>query len=317
MSRSETRLHTQTIMARVTTRRDDAILNTNNSQSSAWASKPSRSGGFWGWLHSGQVAHLRLQVVGQSDLVDELDLGSQEGEGLFRVVRDLLQQVARNVVAHGLAVGDAVLDGALRGGLEGEITAQQFGHVFAYQQLAQVLQIGQAVQEEDALHELVGVLHLADRLFVFLLRQLVQAPVFQHAVMQKVLVGGGQFVLQLGIEERDDLGVAFHVVSFFEPGAPEPGLYSKGLPETTPAQRNSTCSTRFPTPDIGLSRCLEPSWARITNGELPVLPVLPQALLALADGTVFSGSSIGATGHTVGEVVFNTSLTGYQEILTD
>ena len=42
-----------------------------------------------------------------------------------------------------------------------------------------------------------------------------------------------------------------------------------------------------------------------------------QALLALADGTVFHGSSIGATGQTVGEVVFNTALTGYQEILTD
>ena len=48
-----------------------------------------------------------------------------------------------------------------------------------------------------------------------------------------------------------------------------------------------------------------------------MLPVLPQALLALADGTVFQGVSIGAAGHTVGEVVFNTSLTGYQEILTD
>jgi carbamoyl-phosphate synthase small subunit len=48
-----------------------------------------------------------------------------------------------------------------------------------------------------------------------------------------------------------------------------------------------------------------------------VLPVLPPALLALADGTVFEGTSIGAAGHTVGEVVFNTALTGYQEILTD
>ncbi|WP_046115696.1 glutamine-hydrolyzing carbamoyl-phosphate synthase small subunit [Aquincola tertiaricarbonis] len=48
-----------------------------------------------------------------------------------------------------------------------------------------------------------------------------------------------------------------------------------------------------------------------------MLPVLPPALLALADGTVFSGASIGAAGHTVGEVVFNTALTGYQEILTD
>ncbi len=43
----------------------------------------------------------------------------------------------------------------------------------------------------------------------------------------------------------------------------------------------------------------------------------PPAILALADGTVFIGNSIGATGTTVGEVVFNTSLTGYQEILTD
>ncbi len=40
-------------------------------------------------------------------------------------------------------------------------------------------------------------------------------------------------------------------------------------------------------------------------------------MLVLADGTVFRGISIGAKGHTVGEVVFNTSMTGYQEILTD
>ncbi|MDE2145995.1 MAG: glutamine-hydrolyzing carbamoyl-phosphate synthase small subunit [Burkholderiales bacterium] len=48
-----------------------------------------------------------------------------------------------------------------------------------------------------------------------------------------------------------------------------------------------------------------------------MLPDLPPALLALADGTRFLGTSVGAPGHTVGEVVFNTALTGYQEILTD
>jgi carbamoyl-phosphate synthase small subunit len=48
-----------------------------------------------------------------------------------------------------------------------------------------------------------------------------------------------------------------------------------------------------------------------------LLPALPPALLALADGTTFVGTSIGAPGRTVGEVVFNTALTGYQEILTD
>ncbi|MFC4820467.1 glutamine-hydrolyzing carbamoyl-phosphate synthase small subunit [Dokdonella ginsengisoli] len=41
------------------------------------------------------------------------------------------------------------------------------------------------------------------------------------------------------------------------------------------------------------------------------------ALLALADGTIFRGLSIGAEGRTAGEVVFNTAMTGYQEILTD
>lgn len=43
----------------------------------------------------------------------------------------------------------------------------------------------------------------------------------------------------------------------------------------------------------------------------------PKALLALEDGSLFYGRAIGATGTTVGEVVFNTAMTGYQEILTD
>ncbi len=47
------------------------------------------------------------------------------------------------------------------------------------------------------------------------------------------------------------------------------------------------------------------------------MSVRPPALLALADGTVFRGDSIGAHGTSVGEVVFNTAMTGYQEILTD
>ncbi|MGI9221492.1 MAG: carbamoyl-phosphate synthase domain-containing protein, partial [Woeseiaceae bacterium] len=41
------------------------------------------------------------------------------------------------------------------------------------------------------------------------------------------------------------------------------------------------------------------------------------AVLALQDGTIFRGSSVGADGKTIGEVVFNTAMTGYQEILTD
>jgi carbamoyl-phosphate synthase small subunit len=50
---------------------------------------------------------------------------------------------------------------------------------------------------------------------------------------------------------------------------------------------------------------------------VPLSTVRAPAVLVLADGSVFRGVSIGATGQTVGEVVFNTSMTGYQEILTD
>lgn len=63
----------------------------------------------------------------------------------------------------------------------------------------------------------------------------------------------------------------------------------------------------------------------MTNAVLTVLSYLQEryvsafspALLALADGTVFHGAGIGAQGVSVGEVVFNTAMTGYQEILTD
>ena len=55
---------------------------------------------------------------------------------------------------------------------------------------------------------------------------------------------------------------------------------------------------------------------RIYSREFNLSPREP-AILVLKDGTVFRGSSIGAPGMTAGEVVFNTAMTGYQEILTD
>jgi carbamoyl-phosphate synthase small subunit len=61
--------------------------------------------------------------------------------------------------------------------------------------------------------------------------------------------------------------------------------------------------------------------AAVTTSGVTLLPFLSgptvPAILALADGTIFQGFSIGAAGETTGEVVFNTAMTGYQEILTD
>ena len=59
------------------------------------------------------------------------------------------------------------------------------------------------------------------------------------------------------------------------------------------------------------------STARSHHGHLAAAALVVGDLLALEDGSLFHGLSIGATGKTSGEVVFNTSMTGYQEILTD
>jgi carbamoyl-phosphate synthase small subunit len=53
------------------------------------------------------------------------------------------------------------------------------------------------------------------------------------------------------------------------------------------------------------------------NAQVAWIESRPTALLVLADGTVLEGTGFGATGHAVGEVCFNTAITGYQEILTD
>jgi carbamoyl-phosphate synthase small subunit len=63
-----------------------------------------------------------------------------------------------------------------------------------------------------------------------------------------------------------------------------------------------------------------PATATTATTAAPLLPIRGNgaaAILALADGTIFRGVAIGALGHSTGEVVFNTAMTGYQEILTD
>ena len=91
-----------------------------------------------------------------------------------------------------------------------EVALQYLHDVLADQQLAQVLQVGQAPDHQHALDDLVGVLHLVDGLVVLELGQALEAPVLEHAVMQEVLVDRRQLHLELGVEEGDDLLVALH-----------------------------------------------------------------------------------------------------------
>ena len=93
---------------------------------------------------------------------------------------------------------------------QGEVGFQDFHRVLADTQSTEVLQIRQTIQEQDASDELVGMLHLVNRLVVLVLVELLQTPVLEHARMQEVLIDGGQFVLQYSVQIFDDFRVAFH-----------------------------------------------------------------------------------------------------------
>ena len=74
-----------------------------------------------------------------------------------------------------------------------------------------------------------------------------------------------------------------------------------------PPRTGEIPSSRFLQPQVGGAGFLHPK----------ANPVTQPAILVLEDGTVFEGESVGATGLSAGEVVFNTAMTGYQEVLTD
>ena len=131
---------------------------------------------------------------------------------LLGVAEDVLQQLARDIVAHRLAIGDGLLQQAMRGDLDLQVAVQGFDGGLADVELAQVLQVRQALDRQDALDQAIGVLHLLDRLLVLMLGQLLEAPVLQHARMQEVLVDRGQLVLQLRVQIFQNLGIALHLL---------------------------------------------------------------------------------------------------------
>ena len=91
--------------------------------------------------------------------------------------------------------------------------------ILADVQPAERLEIGQAVEEQDALGEPVGVLHLVDRFGALELGELVHAPIVEQPVVQPILVGRGQLVLERLVESSMTLGSPFIAASVASGGA--------------------------------------------------------------------------------------------------
>src|SRR6266702_2263521 len=156
------------------------------------------------------VLHLLSEVVLRAHLVDERELRLEPVGVLLLFLEQILEELGGAVVAHLSAELDPAVEDRDRLHLDAEIERQLLGHRLADVDLLQSLQIGQPLQEEDALDELVGVLHLTDRLGPDLLQEPLVHPVLADAGVQEVLIDRGELVGEHFVEEIDDLGIALH-----------------------------------------------------------------------------------------------------------
>src|SRR5438094_917469 len=91
-----------------------------------------------------------------------------------------------------------------------KVELELLGHRLAHVDLPVPLQVGQALEIEDPVDQLVGVFHLLDALLAHLLGEAIVAPVVAEAGVEEVLVDGGQLGREHVVEQRNDLLVAFH-----------------------------------------------------------------------------------------------------------
>ncbi len=123
---------------------------------------------------------------------------------------DLAEQVAGDEIADGLTMGDPLAQRRQGILLEPQIAFEHLLHAFPDHQFVEILQIGQAVEEQNALDQLVGMLHLVDRLAVFVGAELGDAPMPQRAGMQEILIDRGKLVFQHRIQMLQDGRIATH-----------------------------------------------------------------------------------------------------------
>src|SRR3984893_14680416 len=157
-----------------------------------------------------EPADMLLGIELEPDPPDQVKLGFEEVDVVLLVLHQAFEQIARDVVLDAVAVGRRFLIKATGADLGGEVALDDFLDVLPDPQGIQHLHVGKPVEEQDAIGEPIGVMHLLDGFLAPLLGQLQQTPVVQHPKMQPILVDGGELAAQTLVEIFDDSCVALH-----------------------------------------------------------------------------------------------------------
>src|SRR5689334_9300970 len=166
-----------------------------------------------------EPADMLLGVELKADPPDQVELGLEEIDVMLLRLHQAFEEIARDVILDAVAVSCRFLIKIARADFGGEIAFDDLLDVLPDPQGIEYLHIGKAVEKNDAIGEAVGVLHFLDGFLAPGLGHLEQAPIAQEAVVQPILVYGGEFVAQTLVEIFDDLRVALH--DFFSPPRPQ------------------------------------------------------------------------------------------------
>src|ERR1022692_4801222 len=167
--------------------------------------------------------NLLRQVVVQPDLLDDMQLPFQVIDVMLFVQQDLLEQLARPVVAHVRGHLDRFIQPRHRIQRQRQVVLQLRFHVRADLDRKQLGHVGYAFEKKDALHQDVGVLHLFDGFLPVQRRQPLISPALAHFGVQEILVNRSQLRLEHFVQQSQDLFVTAHSQIVTQPGR-APGI---------------------------------------------------------------------------------------------
>ena len=153
---------------------------------------------------------VELAVILDADVFQQVELGLEIVDVAFLVGEQLLEEVHGHIVLLFAAAGARLHVKGAGAVLGLEVAFQHFLDVLADHQGVDVLKVREALEEDDADDELVGVLHLLDQFLALLLGEPGEAPIVEQPIVQPILIDGGELVRQRLVEIFDDARISLH-----------------------------------------------------------------------------------------------------------